>query len=136
MTIGARVILACRNITKGKQAVERLCSETNINQKNVRLMHCDLSSFDFIRKFAKVYKQEENRLDVLICNAGLGWAPETYTTDGLNNVMQSNYLGHFLLTNLLLDKLKECRPSRIINVSSSGHKCREKKNRRCQIRRV
>ncbi len=44
------------------------------------------------------------------------------TKDGFNNVIQANYLGHFLLTNLLLNKLIECKPSRILNVSSDLHK--------------
>jgi len=109
---------------KGHQALEKLLSETHANQNNIRLMECDLSSFDSIRHFAKLYNREEDRLDVLICNAGLVYTPEIYTKDGFNNIIQSNYLGHFLLTQLLLDKLKQCQPSRIINVSSNGHKCK------------
>ncbi|CAF3523417.1 unnamed protein product [Rotaria sp. Silwood1] len=119
---GARVIIACRNMDKGHQALIKLCFETKCNEKNIRLMECDLSSFDSVRKFAKLYNSEEDRLDVLICNAGLIYAPNIYSKDGLNYVMQTNYLGHFLLTNLLLDKLKKCKPSRIINVSSIAHK--------------
>jgi NAD(P)-dependent dehydrogenase (short-subunit alcohol dehydrogenase family) len=111
---------------KGRQAVQQLCFETKCDEKNIRLMECDLSSFDSVRKFAKLYNTEEDRLDVLICNAGLVYTPDIYSKDGLNYVMQANYLGHFLLTNLLLDKLKKCRPSRIINVSSSAHKCKKK----------
>jgi NAD(P)-dependent dehydrogenase (short-subunit alcohol dehydrogenase family) len=85
-------------------------------------MECDLCSLDSVRNFAKLYNAEEDRLDVLICNAGLAWSSEIVTKDGFNSVIQANYLGHFLLTNLLLDKLKQCRPSRIINVSSGAHK--------------
>src|SRR5690349_979962 len=101
---------------KGGQAIRQLRAETECDEKNIRLMECDLSSFDSIRKFAKIYNTKEDRLDVLICNAGLVYTPNIYSKDGLNYVMQSNYFGHFLLTNLLLDKLKKCRPSRIINV--------------------
>ena len=107
---------------KGRQAIQQLRSETECDEKKIRLMECDLCSFDSIRQFAKLYNTEEERLDVLICNAGIAWAPNLLTNDGFNTVVQVNYLGHFLLTNLLLDKLKKCRPSRIINVSSDAHK--------------
>jgi NAD(P)-dependent dehydrogenase (short-subunit alcohol dehydrogenase family) len=114
---------------KGRQAIRQLRIETACDEKNLRLMECDLSSFDSVRKFAQLYNSEEDRLDVLICNAGLVYTPDIYCKDGLNYVMQANYLGHFLLTNLLLDKLKQCRPSRIINVSSSAHQCKKKKEK-------
>ncbi len=113
-------------MNKGRQAIQQLLSETECDEKNIRLMECDLCSLDSVRNFAKLYNAEEDRLDVLICNAGLVYTPNIYSKDGLNYVMQANYLGHFLLTNLLLDKLKKCRPSRIINVSSSAHKRKKK----------
>jgi len=107
---------------KGRQAIRQLLSETEFDEKNIRLMECDLSSFDSVRNFAKLYNIEEDRLDVLICNAGVAWSPDVVTKDGFNSIIQANYLGHFLLTNLVLNKLKKCRPSRIINVSSGAHK--------------
>jgi len=122
LSIGARVVIVCRNMDKGRQAVGRLRSETGCNEKQIRLMECDLSSLDSVRNFAKLYNIEEDRLDVLICNAGVAWSPDVVTKDGFNSIIQANYLGHFLLTNLLLNKLKKCRPSRIINVSSGAHK--------------
>ena len=120
--LGARVILACRNVDKGFEAVNTLLVKTGSGQENVRVMKCDLCSLDSVRTFAQLYNEQEERLDVLICNAGLGWAPPVLTKDGFNSLIQANYLGHFLLTNLLLDKLRKCRPSRIINVSSDFHK--------------
>ncbi|UJR09338.1 hypothetical protein I4U23_013581 [Adineta vaga] len=119
---GARVIIVCRNMERGHRAIRQLRSETNCNEKNLRLMECDLCSLDSVRKFAKVYNEKEDRLDVLICNAGLAWSSNVVTKDGFNSIIQANYLGHFLLTQLLLDKLKKCRPSRIINISSGAHK--------------
>jgi NAD(P)-dependent dehydrogenase (short-subunit alcohol dehydrogenase family) len=107
---------------KGRQAVQQLCFETKCDEKNIRLMECDLSSFDSVRKFAKLYNTEEERLDVLICNTSVCWSSNIVTKDGFNSIIQANYLGHFLLTNLLLEKLKQCRPSRIINISSNAHK--------------
>ncbi|CAF4421733.1 unnamed protein product, partial [Rotaria sp. Silwood2] len=119
---GARVIIVCRNMDKGRQAIRQLCSETECEEKNIRLMECDLCSLESVRNFANLYNSEEERLDVLICNAGLAWSQHVVTKDGFNSIIQANYLGHFLLTNLLLDKLKKSRPSRIINVSSGSHK--------------
>ncbi|CAF1375945.1 unnamed protein product [Rotaria sordida] len=119
---GARVILACRNVNKGLEAMDKLLVQTDCNKENIRVMECDLCSLDSVRTFAKLYNEQEERLDVLICNAGLGWSSSVLTKDGFNSVMQANYLGHFLLTNLLLDKLKKCRPSRILNVSSDLHR--------------
>jgi NAD(P)-dependent dehydrogenase (short-subunit alcohol dehydrogenase family) len=107
---------------EGRQAIRQLHAETECAEKNLDLMECDLCSLDSVRKFAKLYNTEEERLDVLICNASLMWTSNIVTKDGFNSIIQANYLGHFLLTNLLLDKLKQCRPSRIINVSSSAHK--------------
>jgi retinol dehydrogenase 12 len=107
---------------KAYQAVNQLRMETLCDEQMIRAMNCDLSSFDSVRRFAHEYNRDENRLDVLICNAGLAWSPYLVTKDGYNSVVQSNYLGHFLLTNLLLDKLKMSRPSRIVNVSSGAHK--------------
>ena len=73
-----------------------------------------------MRKFAEEINEEEDRVDVLINNAGY-FGPYLSTVDGLDNTIQVNYLSHFLLSHLLLDKLKSCSPSRIINVSSEQH---------------
>ena len=97
--------------------MELECDETNIV-----VMKCDLCSLDSIRNFVKVYNETEERLDILICNAGIGWTSEPLTEDGFNPVIQANYLGHFLLAHLFLPKLKQCQPSRIISVSSDLHK--------------
>jgi NAD(P)-dependent dehydrogenase (short-subunit alcohol dehydrogenase family) len=107
---------------EGRQAIRQLRAETECEEKNIRLMECDLCSLDSVREFAKLYNTEEERLDVLICNSSLVWATNIVTKDGFNSVIQANYLGHFLLTNLLLDKLKQCRPSRIVNVASGSHR--------------
>jgi NAD(P)-dependent dehydrogenase (short-subunit alcohol dehydrogenase family) len=115
------VIIACSDMHEGRQAIRRLRGEIECEEKNIHLMECDLCSLDSVRKFAKLYNTDEERLDVLICNNNLVWTSNIVTKDGFNSVIQANYLGHFLLTNLLLDKLKQSQPSRIINVSSSVH---------------
>ena len=72
---------------------------------------------------ASLIKIEENRLDILLNNAGI-YKPDCWrsrTQDNFEIVTMTNYLGHFLLTNLLIEKLKLSKPSRIVNVSSLGH---------------
>lgn len=114
----ARVIIGCRNITKGLQATAEIIENTG--NRNVEVKKLDLSSFKSVRKFAEEINEEEDRVDVLINNAGY-FGPYLSTVDGLENTIQVNYLSHFLLSHLLLDKLKACSPSRIVNVSSRQH---------------
>lgn len=114
----ARVIIGCRNITKGLQAAADIIDNTG--NRNVEARKLDLASFQSVRDFAEEIGREEERVDILINNAGyLG--PYSSTVDGFENTMQVNYLSQFLLTHLLLDKLKASAPSRIINVSSLMH---------------
>ena len=114
----ARVIIGCRDITKGLQAAAEIIENTG--NRNVEVKKLDLSLFKSVRKFAEEINEEEDRVDVLINNAGY-FGPYLSTVDGLENTIQVNYLSHFLLSRLLLDKLKSCSPSRIINVSSEQH---------------
>ncbi|XP_070572840.1 retinol dehydrogenase 11-like [Ptychodera flava] len=112
---GARVILACRNKKKGDAVAEEITAATG--NDDVLCMHCDLASLQSVRHFAQEFCNSEERLDLLINNAGL-LKDHELTEDGFDVVFSSNYLGHFLLVNLLMDKLKEGASSRIINVSS------------------
>lgn len=120
--IDTRVIVADYNMEKGREVIEELCLETGCDRSRIRLMKCDLRSLRSVRQFVQLFNTEEQRLDVLICNAGIAWAPELLTEDGFSTVMQVNYLSHFLLINLLMEKLKECRPSRIVFVASGAHR--------------
>jgi len=116
----ARVILACRNQEKGLRTefdVRRVTGNYDVYFRQL-----DLSSFKSIRKFAKEILQEESRVDILINNAGLLNPPSTTTEDGFESHFGVNHLGHFLLTNLLLDRIKQAPEGRIVNVSSIGHK--------------
>uniref|UniRef100_A0A3B3VB48 Dehydrogenase/reductase (SDR family) member 13b.1 n=1 Tax=Poecilia latipinna TaxID=48699 RepID=A0A3B3VB48_9TELE len=112
---GARVILACRCKQRGEAALEEIRRESGSSQ--VVFMQLDLGNLKSIRSFAESFLKSEPRLDILINNAGR----TGQTEDGFGLMFGVNHLGHFLLTNLLLDRLKECAPSRIINVSSMAH---------------
>lgn len=82
-------------------------------------MQLDLASLKSVHSFAENFLKSEPRLDILINNAGLYMLGQT--EDGFGMMFGVNHLGHFLLTNLLLDRLRECGPSRVVNVSSTGH---------------
>ena len=73
---------------------------------NLLLLRCDLSSLRSVRDCANEINTKEGRIDVLINNAGVSFVPYSKTEDGLEIVISSNHFGHFLFTNLLLDKLK------------------------------
>jgi NAD(P)-dependent dehydrogenase (short-subunit alcohol dehydrogenase family) len=113
---GATVVIACRNKEKGLQAVEEIKKESG--NSNVELLVMDLASQKSVRHAAEEFKKRFNRLDVLINNAGVFLPKRELTEDGIEKTFATNYLGHFLLTNLLLDTLKASAPSRIINVAS------------------
>ena len=117
---GARVILACCSADKGKAAVE-VVKKRSKNQ-NVLFAQVDLASLQSVRDFASRILQEEPRIDILINNAGVAYPPYSKTQDNFELAFGVNHLAHFLLTNLLLDRLKEAPAARIINVSSVGYK--------------
>ena len=113
------IILACRSKEKGLQAVDTITSETE--NKNVSMLRLDLSSLESVRNFVNEYQMKSYPpLKGLICNAGLLVSEEIqYTNDGFELTFGVNHLGHFLLTNLLLNQFVE--PGRIIVVSSNTH---------------
>ncbi|KAJ8290085.1 hypothetical protein GJAV_G00008540 [Gymnothorax javanicus] len=116
---GARVVMACRDLTRGEKAAAEIRLSTG--NGNVVVRHLDLASLFSVRQLAKEYCDTEERLDILINNAGVMMCPKWLTEDGFETQLAVNHLGHFLLTNLLLQKLKISTPSRVINVSSLVH---------------
>ncbi|KAL1434711.1 hypothetical protein MTO96_011412 [Rhipicephalus appendiculatus] len=116
----ARVILACRNVEKAKDVAQQISDET---KQPVVVKRLVLDSFESVKEFCDDVNSSEERLDVLINNAGLLNSSEefTYTKDGFEACFQINHLSPALLTLLLLDKLRQSAPSRIVNVSSDAH---------------
>lgn len=112
---GGHIYLAARGVKKGNEAVESIRQLTG--NRNVEFMQLDLGSLKSVRLFSETFHTMEKRLDILINNAGLA-ANYNTTEDGFEVNMGVNHLGHFLLTNLLLDLLKASAPSRIVVVSS------------------
>ncbi|XP_066451950.1 retinol dehydrogenase 13 isoform X1 [Eleutherodactylus coqui] len=116
---GGKIIMACRDMGKCENAAREVRG-TTLNH-NVFAKHLDLASVKSIKEFAKSVLKEEQHIDVLINNAAVMRCPHWKTEDGFEMQFGVNHLGHFLLTNLLLDRLKESGQSRIINVSSLAH---------------
>ncbi|XP_038660111.1 retinol dehydrogenase 13-like isoform X1 [Scyliorhinus canicula] len=117
---GGRIIMACRDMEKCETAAREIRSETLSHHVYAR--HLNLASLKSIREFAKKITEEEENINVLINNAGIMRCPYWKTEDGFEMQFGVNHLGHFLLTNLLLEKLKNSGSGRIINVSSLAHK--------------
>lgn len=115
----ATVILACRDKEKCEKTREEIVVESK--NKYVYCRHCDLASQKSIHQFVNRFKKEHKRLDILINNAGVMRCPYSKTEEGIEMQLGVNHMGHFLLTNLLIDTLIESAPSRIINVSSIAH---------------
>ncbi|XP_021058100.1 retinol dehydrogenase 12 [Mus pahari] len=116
---GARVYIACRDVLKGESAASEIRADTKNSQVLVRKL--DLSDTKSIRAFAEGFLAEEKKLHILINNAGVMMCPYSKTTDGFETHFGVNHLGHFLLTYLLLERLKESAPARVVNVSSLVH---------------
>jgi len=118
---GFHVILASRNQQASAQAIARICnSNPNASVESIPL---DLASFASIRQCVAVFQAKGYPLHVLIDNAG-GSIPgkqARFSPDGFELTFATNHLGHFLLTNLLLDNLKQSAPARVITVSSQLH---------------
>ncbi|KAM9493681.1 retinol dehydrogenase 11 [Clarias gariepinus] len=116
---GARVVMACRDLPRAEKAAGELRRSTG--NGNVVVRHLDLASFSSVRQFAQEYNATEDRLDILINNAGVMMCPHSLTVDGYETQFAVNHLAHFLLTVLLLDKLKTSAPSRVVTVASIAY---------------
>ncbi|WP_375489231.1 SDR family NAD(P)-dependent oxidoreductase [uncultured Mycobacterium sp.] len=118
----AHVVLAVRNLDKGKEAAD-LIAKRNPGA-TVTLQELDLASLDSIRAAAEQLRAEHDRIDLLINNAGVMGTPKQRTKDGFELQFGTNHLGHFALTGLLLHRLLPVAGSRVVTVSSIGHRIR------------
>jgi NAD(P)-dependent dehydrogenase (short-subunit alcohol dehydrogenase family) len=117
--MGATIVMVCRDQTKGEKAQNEIKAKSG--NAAVDLLLADLSSQESIRQLVEKFQRHYEQLHVLINNAGSVHLSRRETVDGLEMTFAVNYLAPFLLTNLLLDKLKASAPSRIVNVSSESH---------------
>ncbi|MGK7924847.1 MAG: SDR family NAD(P)-dependent oxidoreductase [Spirulina sp.] len=113
--MNARVFVACRSPHKAAKAVDYIRQTTG--NSNIEFLPLDLSSLDSVRQFVELFQQRNLPLDILVNNAGI-FNKRGVTREGFELIWGTNYLGHFLLTNLLLEKLKNSASSRIVMVAS------------------
>ncbi len=121
---GAHTVLAVRNLDKGNDAVARIKAASP--GATVTLQQLDLTSLENIRKAADNLRTNHPRIDLLINNAGVMYTDKASTKDGFELQFGTNHLGHFALTGLLLDNLLGVDGSRVVTVSSVGHRIRAK----------
>ena len=117
---GTHVVLAVRNLDKGKDAVDRITAKNP--KADVALQQLDLTSLDAIRTASDELKKAYERIDLLINNAGVMYTDKATTKDGFELQFGTNHLGHFALTGLLLDRLLPVAGSRVVTVKSVGHR--------------
>jgi NAD(P)-dependent dehydrogenase (short-subunit alcohol dehydrogenase family) len=114
------VILLCRDRTRGESALEEIRAQSN--NPHVELLLADLASQASIRAAAAEFQRDHDRLHGLLNCAGIRVFDRRTTADGIELMFGTEYLGHFLLTNLLIPQLKAGAPSRVITISGEGHK--------------
>jgi NAD(P)-dependent dehydrogenase (short-subunit alcohol dehydrogenase family) len=117
---GAQTILACRSMDKAQFALDKI--QIEIPDAQAEIMQLDLANMESVRQFAEAFKAKYDRLDVLLNNAGIMMVPYGVTEDGFERQFGTNHLGHFALTGLLIDLLSKTPDSRVVNVSSNGHR--------------
>jgi WW domain-containing oxidoreductase len=125
---GATVIMACRSEARATAAMEKIKRQSGLQERSVgelKFLPLDLKSLKSTEAFVVAFVELKLPLVVLVNNAGVSVRPFALTEDGLHDVYQVNYLGHFYLTLQLLGALKESGtaedPARIVHVSSSFH---------------
>src|SRR5579863_1054509 len=118
---GATVVMVCRDRARGEQARSEITTKSRNN--TVDLLQADLSSQQSIRQLVETFQHHYTHLHMLINNAGASFpGRRRESVDGVEMTFAVNYLAPFLLTNLLLDRLRASAPARIVNVSSAAHK--------------
>jgi NAD(P)-dependent dehydrogenase (short-subunit alcohol dehydrogenase family) len=122
----ASVVLAVRDVEKGKQAAARIAEVTP--GADLSVVQLDLTSLESVRAAAAELGARHAKVDLLINNAGVMYPPRQTTRDGFELQFGTNHLGHFAFTGLLLDRLLPVPGSRVVTVSSIGHRIRARIN--------
>ena len=118
---GATVVITARDTDRGRAAIEEI--RGRVDGADVEVMELDLASLASVHRFADDVLDRYDRLDVLLNNAGLILSQRAETEDGFEVTFGVNHLGHFALTNRLLDRLRaNAEGARVVNVSSHAHK--------------
>lgn len=120
---GAKVYLACRDEKSAEEVVKEIKGKTKSD--HIFFLKCDLASFKSVQSFVDAFKKKEDSLHYLVNNAGIMMAPQKTTEDKFEEHLQVNYLGHFMLTHLLLDYLKTSAPSRVVNTTAPAYQLGE-----------
>lgn len=116
---GAHVVMACRRV----QVAQQVAQPFTALKGSFEVIECDLLDLDSVRKFVASFLSKHNQLDALVCNAGMVNMENKskYTDDGFETTMASSIYGHFLMTELLLEVLKNTPFSRMLILSSVVH---------------
>ena len=115
---GARLYLACRSESSGRRAIDEIAAKTG--NGSLELLSLDLGDLDSVRRCAEAFLAAGEPLHVLINNAGLA-GTRGMTESGFELAFGTNHVGPFLLTDLLLDRLRQSAPARIVTVASKAH---------------
>ena len=114
----ATVVMAVRNLEKGEAAVQRIKAE--IPKADLELRKLDLGSLDSVRAFAARVREEHDRVDILLNNAGLMATPAGQTKDGFETQVGTNHFGHFVLTDELMPLLEAADAGRVVTMTSGA----------------
>jgi NAD(P)-dependent dehydrogenase (short-subunit alcohol dehydrogenase family) len=117
---GARLVLVARDPKRAEETIAEIGAKAGT--RDVTLLRADLASLAEVRRVAAEYQALGRPLDVLVNNAGLVMTRREATCDGLEQTLAVNHYAPFLLTNLLLERLRASAPARVVTVSSMGHK--------------
>lgn len=116
---GATVVIVCRDAGRGEAARTEIARQSAGGA--VELVLADLSSMASVRALADELARRHDRLHALVNNAGVSLTRRTVTAEGIETTFAVNHLASFLLTNLLLDRLRAGAPARVVNVASAAH---------------
>ena len=116
---GATVVMACRSIDNAEEAATRV--RERVSDARLETMRLDVADLASVHAFADAVLARHPRLDLLVNNAGIAWAPQAESAQGHEMHLATNFLGPFALTARLLDRLKATPDARVVNVGSNEH---------------